>query len=296
MTAHNSFLTSVVKRFPDFMRLTRLDRPIGTWLLMWPTMSALWLASHGLPPLHLLIIFILGVYCMRAAGCVINDFADRKLDGHVKRTRDRPLATGKISSTEALVLFAMLVLVAFVLVCLTNTATLLLSFIAVALAACYPFMKRYTNLPQVVLGAAYSWGIPMAFMATQHSIPAAAWWLFFANVLWTLMYDTEYAMVDRDDDVKVGIKSTAILFGQMDIAVLALLQLLVVLCWMALGISFSLGGLYWLGLLGVIILFIHQQFLVHERERENCFRAFLNNHWVGVVLFGGIVLSLWPNG
>ncbi|WP_025733329.1 4-hydroxybenzoate octaprenyltransferase [Carnimonas nigrificans] len=294
MTANSALWQRICHRIPDFLRLMRLDRPIGTWLLMWPTMSALWLASGGLPPLSLLLIFIAGVYCMRAAGCVINDFADRKLDGHVKRTKSRPLATGRIASWEALLLFAGLIFVAFVLVCFTNAATVLLSFVAVALAACYPFMKRYTHLPQVVLGAAYSWGIPMAFMAVNQTIPSAAWWLFIANVVWTLMYDTEYAMVDRDDDLNVGIKSTAILFGRMDLTILALLKVIVLVLLTGLGVHFMLGFFFWLALLGILALFVYQQFLVRQRARDDCFKAFLNNHWVGVLLFSGVVLSLWP--
>ncbi|MGJ8517817.1 4-hydroxybenzoate octaprenyltransferase [Carnimonas bestiolae] len=294
MTANSAPWQRICHRLPDFIRLMRLDRPIGTWLLMWPTMSALWLASDGLPPLSLLLIFIAGVYCMRAAGCVINDFADRKLDGHVKRTKERPLATGRIASWEALLLFLGLVVVAFVLVCFTNASTVLLSFVAVALAACYPFMKRYTHLPQVVLGAAYSWGIPMAFMAVNQTIPTAAWWLFIANVVWTLMYDTEYAMVDRDDDLNVGIKSTAILFGRMDLAVLALLKVIVLVLLAGLGVHFMLGAFFWLALLGILALFVYQQYLTRQRERDDCFKAFLNNHWVGVLLFSGVVLALWP--
>lgn len=282
------------QRLPDFVRLMRLERPIGTWLLMWPTLAALWLASRGTPPRALLVIFILGVYVMRAAGCVINDYADRHIDGRVTRTRHRPLATGRISEREALVLFGLLMASAFVLVCFTNLFTVVLSLGGAALATLYPFMKRYTHLPQVVLGAAFGWSIPMAFAATQASVPAWAWWLFFANVVWSVIYDTQYAMVDRDDDLNIGVKSTAILFGKADILMLTLLQGLMLLLLAGLGINARLGGFYWAGLAGVAGTFCYQQWLLRDRSREGCFKAFLNNHWTGVMLFGGIALAVWP--
>lgn len=294
MSAFTALQTGPLRRLPDFARLMRLDRPIGTWLLMWPTLCALWLAADGMPSRHILVIFVLGVYLMRAAGCIINDYADRNFDGHVKRTKERPLATGRISPREALTLFAILLVAAFVLVCFTNPFTVMLSFGAAALAALYPFMKRYTHLPQLVLGAAFSWSIPMAFAAVTGSVPAAAWWLFFANLVWTLMYDTQYAMVDRDDDLKIGVKSTAILFGSLDLAILAILQALVLLLLIGLGLSFSLDGYFWIMLLGIAALFVHQQWLTRHRSREGCFQAFLNNHWVGVVMFAGISLATWP--
>lgn len=281
-------------RLPDFLRLTRLDKPIGTWLLMWPTLWALWLAADGLPNRATLIIFLLGVYLMRAAGCVVNDYADRHLDGHVKRTRERPLATGRISEKEAKTLFAGLVLLAFVLVCFTNLATVLLSFVGVALAAIYPFMKRYTHLPQVVLGLAFSWAIPMAFMAVSREVPLEAWLLLVANVAWTVAYDTQYAMVDRDDDIKIGIKSTARLFGQWDKAIIGLLQLLTLILLAWIGGRLALGGFFWLGLAAMAATFVHQQWLIRERDRDACFRAFLNNFWSGLLLFAGLVLALWP--
>ncbi|MCM2973252.1 MULTISPECIES: 4-hydroxybenzoate octaprenyltransferase [Larsenimonas] len=282
------------QRLPDFLKLMRLDRPIGTWLLMWPTLAALFLASNGQPERSTLIIFILGVYVMRAAGCVINDYADRNFDGHVERTRARPLATGRISAREALILFAALLVLAFVLVCFTNAFTIWLSLGAAALAAIYPFMKRYTHFPQAVLGAAFGWGIPMAFGAVQESVPAIAWWLFFANVAWTLVYDTQYAMVDRNDDLKVGIKSTAVLFGAQDRLIIGLLQLLVLGLLFMLGLAAGLDGFYWLGLVGIAVTFLYQQQLTWTRTREGCFKAFLNNHWSGVLLFAGIALSVWP--
>ncbi|MEC8918437.1 MAG: 4-hydroxybenzoate octaprenyltransferase [Pseudomonadota bacterium] len=281
-------------RLPDFLRLTRLDKPIGTWLLMWPTLWALWLAADGLPDRATLIIFVLGVYLMRAAGCVVNDYADRHLDGHVKRTRERPLATGRISEKEAKILFAGLVALSFVLVCLTNLATVLLSFVGVALAAIYPFMKRYTHLPQVVLGMAFSWSIPMAFMAVSREVPLEAWLLLVANVAWTVAYDTQYAMVDRDDDIKIGIKSTARLFGRWDKRIIGLLQLLTLALLAWVGTRTQLGGFFWLGLAAMAGTFVYQQWLIRERERDACFHAFLNNFWSGLLLFAGLVLALWP--
>ncbi len=281
-------------RIPDFLRLTRLDKPIGTWLLMWPTLWALWLAADGLPDRANLIIFVLGVYLMRAAGCVVNDYADRKIDGHVKRTKERPLATGRIREREAKILFAVLVAAAFVLVCFTNLPTVLLSFVGVALAALYPFMKRYTHLPQVVLGLAFSWSIPMAFMAVSRSVPLEAWLLLLANLAWTVAYDTQYAMVDRDDDIKIGVKSTARLFGRADKLIIGLLQLatLALLAWI--GARLALVGFFWLGLAAMAATFVYQQWLIRERERGPCFQAFLNNFWSGLLLFAGVVLSLWP--
>ncbi|EPC00763.1 4-hydroxybenzoate polyprenyltransferase [Litchfieldella anticariensis FP35 = DSM 16096] len=281
-------------RLPDFLHLMRLDRPIGTWLLMWPTLWALWVAAEGLPNRNLLLIFIAGVYLMRAAGCVVNDYADRHLDGHVKRTKERPLATGRISEREAKVLFGMLVASAFVLVCFTNLFTVMLSVGGVILAFIYPFMKRYTHLPQVFLGAAFSWAIPMAFGAVRQELPLEAWLLFAANVAWTVAYDTQYAMVDRDDDVKIGIKSTAVLFGRTDKLMIGILQLttLVLLGWV--GERLTLGGFFWVGLAAMAAIFVYQQWLIHDRSRDRCFQAFLNNHWAGLVVFAGLALTLWP--
>ncbi|KPQ30762.1 MULTISPECIES: 4-hydroxybenzoate octaprenyltransferase [unclassified Halomonas] len=281
-------------RLMDFIRLMRLDRPIGTWLLMWPTLWALWMAAEGVPGRDVLLIFIAGVYVMRAAGCVVNDYADRHVDGYVKRTQHRPLATGRISETEAQLLFIGLVAAAFMLVLLTNWFTVLLSVGGVLLAFIYPFMKRYTHFPQVVLGAAFSWAIPMAFGAVLGDVPVEAWLLFFANLLWTVAYDTQYAMVDRDDDIKIGIKSTAVLLGNADRLVIGLLQLatLALLAWV--GARVGLGGFFWLGLAGMAATFIHQQRLIRQRERDPCFQAFLNNHWSGLLVFAGIALSWWP--
>lgn len=281
-------------RVADFLQLMRLNRPIGTWLLMWPTLWALWVAAEGVPGRNVLLIFVAGVYVMRAAGCVVNDYADRHFDGHVKRTKNRPLATGRISETEAQLLFIALVAAAFILVLLTNWFTVLLSLGGVLLATIYPFMKRYTHFPQVVLGAAFSWAIPMAFGAVLGYVPLEAWLLFCANVCWTVAYDTQYAMVDRDDDLKIGIKSTAVLFGNADRLIIGLLQLatLGLLAWV--GWRVGLGGFFWLGLAAMAATFLHQQCLIRHQERDACFQAFLNNHWSGLLIFAGIALSWWP--
>ncbi len=281
-------------RVPDFLHLMRLDRPIGTWLLMWPTLWALWVAAEGIPGRNVLLIFIAGVYLMRAAGCVVNDYADRHFDGHVKRTKNRPLATGRISEGEARVLFLVLVVAAFVLVLFTNLFTVMLSLVGVVLAFIYPFMKRYTHLPQLFLGAAFSWAIPMAFGAVLGHVPVEAWLLFCANVAWTVAYDTEYAMVDRDDDLRIGIKSTAVLFGRADRLMIGLLQgaTLALLAWA--GLRLGLGAFFWLGLAVMGATFVHQQTLIRTRDRDRCFQAFLNNHWSGLLVFAGIALSLWP--
>ncbi len=278
------------ERLPHYLRLMRIDRPIGTLLLLWPTLCALWLAAGGLPRWDLLFIFSLGVLLMRSAGCVINDYADRDFDGRVARTALRPLATGAVSKREALILFAVLCALAFVLVLFTNRLTILLSLVAVALAGLYPFAKRYTQLPQLVLGTAFGWGIPMAFAAQADNIPRGAWLLFIANLLWTVVYDTFYAMVDRDDDIKIGIKSTAILFGDDDRLICGFLQICVLFTLVLTGIQFHLGYWYNIALLGISGLFIYQQILIRERQRDACFRAFLNNNWVGAILFGGVAL------
>jgi 4-hydroxybenzoate polyprenyltransferase len=275
----------------SYKQLMRTDKPIGTLLLLWPTYWALWLANDGLPSWDLLIIFSLGVFVMRSAGCVINDFADRKIDGAVKRTSGRPLAVGKVSAGEALSLFTLLIVIAFLLVLALNWQTIALSFGALALASCYPFMKRYTHLPQVVLGAAFSWAIPMAFMASQQHVPAIAWWLFAANLIWTVAYDTMYAMVDRDDDLKLGVKSTAVLFGEQDRLIIALLNMTFVII-MALIFSSKNVNLYaFIGLALASCFLVYQQKLIQLRGREECFKAFLNNHYVGLLIFLGLALS-----
>ncbi|WP_226644386.1 4-hydroxybenzoate octaprenyltransferase [Microbulbifer variabilis] len=278
-----------------YWQLARMDRPIGSLLLLWPTWAALWLAAGGWPGLHLFAVFTLGVILMRAAGCAVNDFADREIDGHVKRTATRPLATGSITPKAALGLFAGLSFAAFLLVLTTNRLTILLSLPALALAFCYPFAKRHTHLPQVVLGAAFSMGIPMAFAAVTGEVPPQAWLLYTANLLWTLCYDTFYAMVDRDDDLKIGVKSTAILFGDMDRAMTAALQFLVLLALLLMGQRFALGAIYYVAMAVVAALFSYQQWLIRDRDRNACFKAFLHNNWVGMAIFAGIFLHFLFN-
>ncbi|MBX9754836.1 MAG: 4-hydroxybenzoate octaprenyltransferase [Pseudomonadaceae bacterium] len=273
----------------DFIQLMRLDKPIGIYLLLWPTLWALWIAAKGAPSVANVLIFVFGVILMRSAGCVINDYADRNFDGHVKRTEARPLASGKVQPREALVLFGGLLAISFALVLCTNSSTIWLSFGAVALAACYPFMKRYTYYPQVVLGAAFSWGIPMAFTAQTGELPATLWLLYLANLLWTVAYDTYYAMVDRDDDLKVGVKSTAILFGDADRLIIGGLQGLALLCLLLAGARFELGAYYYLGLTVAAGCFAWQFWSTRDREPQACFAAFLHNHWAGLAIFLGIV-------
>ena len=280
-------------RLMDYALLLRLNRPIGSLLLLWPTYWALWLAADGVPTIGNLVVFTLGVFLMRAAGCAINDFADRKVDRHVKRTSDRPLTTGRIQPWEAVALFAGLCLVAFLMVVFfTNSLTLYLSFGGVVLAFIYPFMKRYTHLPQLFLGAAFSWAIPMAWAAEAGEVTRMAWLLFTANVLWTVAYDTFYAMVDRDDDLKIGVKSTAILFGEGDKAVIAVLQSMVVLILLLVGSQAELGSFYYLGVIVMACLFVFQQHLARFRERDGCFKAFLNNNWAGFAVFLGLLIDL----
>ncbi len=269
----------------------RADRPIGTLLLLWPTWWALWLAADGLPPLWILFVFSAGVWLTRSAGCVINDYADRWLDPHVKRTRDRPLATGAISGRAALMLFAGLMLAAFALVLTLNGLTIGLSFIGVFLAASYPYLKRYTHLPQVYLGMAFGWGIPMAFAAIQGEIPPLGWVLYAANILWSTAYDTWYAMVDRDDDLKVGSHSTAILFGDLDLVIQGILYALFFAAMALVGQRAGLGWAYWASIGVAMALVIYEFWICRDREREPCFKAFLHNNWVGAVLFAGIVAS-----
>ncbi len=274
-----------------YARLMRLDKPIGIYLLLWPTLWALWIAGDGKPDLLVLGVFVLGVVLMRSAGCVINDYADRNIDPHVARTCKRPIASGEVTPREALILFGVLCALAFALVLLMNPLTIYLSFVAVALAALYPFMKRYTNLPQVVLGAAFGWAVPMAFAAQTGEVPRVAWLLFVATVLWTTAYDTMYGMVDREDDLKIGVKSTAILFGESDRVVIAVLQLLALGALALVGQAASLDGYYYFGLALAAGLVLYQQYLIREREPAACFRAFLNNHWFGAAVFSGIVLA-----
>ncbi|MFY9997774.1 MAG: 4-hydroxybenzoate octaprenyltransferase [Leclercia sp.] len=276
-----------------YHRLMRTDKPIGALLLLWPTLWALWVASPGVPPLWILAVFVAGVWLMRAAGCVVNDYADRKFDGHVKRTANRPLPSGAVTEKEARTLFVVLVLLSFLLVLTLNTMTILLSVAALALAWVYPFMKRYTHLPQVVLGAAFGWSIPMAFAAVSESVPLSCWLMFLANILWAVAYDTQYAMVDRDDDLKIGIKSTAILFGRHDKLIIGILQVAVLALMVAIGYLNGLNGAFYAAVAAAGVLFIYQQKLIANRERDACFKAFHNNNYVGLVLFLGLALSYW---
>ncbi|QXC57598.1 4-hydroxybenzoate octaprenyltransferase [Vibrio mimicus] len=275
-----------------YWQLMRMDRPIGSLLLLWPTLWALLLAAQGLPDVRVLVVFVLGVFLMRSAGCVINDFADRHVDGHVKRTSQRPLPAGLVSAKEALLLFVVLAVTAFLLVLTMNTLTIQLSFVGILLAFIYPFMKRFTHLPQLVLGLAFSWSIPMAWSAQADALPLQVWVLFLINALWTVAYDTQYAMVDRDDDVKIGIKSTAILFGRWDKRIIGLLQLATLGLLVALGQGLELSASYYWSLLVAAGLFAYQQHLIRYRERMPCFQAFLNNNYVGMAITAGILLSV----
>jgi 4-hydroxybenzoate polyprenyltransferase len=276
----------------DYLVLTRMDRPIGAQLLLWPTWWALWLASNDFPSMKLLAIFTLGVFSMRAAGCAINDFADRKLDPQVERTAGRPIAAGRVTPREALIVFASLLVFSFILVLFTNRLTIYMSFAGAALAAVYPFTKRYTHLPQVVLGAAFGWSIPMAFTAVTGGVPPVGWLLFIANIIWSVVYDTQYAMVDRDEDIKAGAKSTAILFGDADLPILGILMATFLLAMLFVGQRATLGWPYWLSLLAAAGLFGWQLWRIRSHDRAACLWAFRNNNWLGMALWIGIVLAL----
>ncbi len=281
----------MTERLKDYARLMRLHRPIGILLLLWPTLWALWIAAQGRPGLHVFAVFVLGVVLMRSAGCVINDYADRDFDPHVERTRDRPIAAGRVTPREALALFAALCLIAFALVLTLNRFTILLSVAGAFLAATYPFVKRFTHLPQFYLGAAFGWGIPMAFAAATGAVPPAGWVLFAANVCWAVAYDTAYAMVDRDDDLKVGVKSTAILFGRYDRLMIFLFHVLTLALLAWTGALAGLGLRYHAGLVAAFGFALYQQRLMRGRTRDGCFRAFLNNNWFGAAVFAGLMMS-----
>ncbi|MCH2055372.1 MAG: 4-hydroxybenzoate octaprenyltransferase [Thalassotalea sp.] len=286
-------MTATTLEWQAIKQITRLDKPIGTYLLLWPTYWALWVAADGYPNLMLLFIFSMGVVVMRSAGCVINDFADRKVDGQVKRTQHRPLVSGAITEQQAIMLFGALIGSALALVVNLSWLTIQYSIVALLLASVYPFMKRYTHLPQVVLGAAFSWGMIMGFAEIQGRVPTIAWLLFAANLLWTVAYDTMYAMVDRDDDLKIGVKSTAILFGKHDIRIIRFLQVMVLAILFTVGDMLAFGWPYQLCLVIAAALFTYQQILIKDRNREKCFHAFLNNHYVGLVVFLGIFIEYW---
>ena len=275
-----------------WLRLMRFDRPIGIALLLWPTWWGLWFAAGGVPSLENLVIFTLGVIVMRAAGCVINDYADRKLDPHVARTVDRPIAAGEIMPRQALVVFFGLLLVAFALVLLTNRLTVLMAFFGALLAAIYPFFKRFTHFPQLVLGASFSWAIPMTFAAETGQVPELAWWLFAANFVWTVIFDTEYAMADREDDLKVGVKSTAIAFGRADVPILGALMGIMTAILLLIGLRFLPEPAWFTAVALVFIHFQFQLWRVRDRDPPECFKTFLSNHWVGMFIFAGAAISL----
>lgn len=296
MTANHNFLQqpAIVElwaKIKPFWQLMRLDKPVGIYLLLWPTLWALWIAAEGIPDFSILVIFILGVIFMRSAGCVINDYADRHVDGHVSRTVARPLITGSVTSKQALILFAVLLVSSFVLVLFTNILTIQLSFAGAALAAIYPFMKRHTHLPQVFLGAAFSWAIPMAFAAQADALPKFIWLIYIANLSWTVAYDTMYAMVDRDDDLKIGVKSTAILFADADKVMIGILQIIAIFCLFLLGSELALNAFYYAGLVVASGLMVYQQWLIRSRDKAGCFAGFINSHWVGVAVLTGLVLA-----
>ena len=281
---------SLWSRFREYALLMRLHRPIGILLLLWPTLWALWIAGLGQPDRLVFTVFVLGVVLMRSAGCVMNDYADREFDPHVERTRDRPIAAGRVSPKEALALFVVLCLIAFALVLTMNRLTIMLSFAGAFLAATYPFMKRFTSLPQFYLGAAFGWSIPMAFAAQTGAVPPIAWMLFAANIFWSVAYDTAYAMVDREDDLKVGVKSTAILFGAQDRLMVGLSHVVTLGLLAFTGFIAGLGMLYYAGLAVAAGFATYQQYLMRDRTRDGCFRAFLNNNWFGAAVFAGLML------
>ncbi|USD32398.1 MULTISPECIES: 4-hydroxybenzoate octaprenyltransferase [unclassified Vibrio] len=276
-----------------YWQLMRMDKPIGTLLLLWPTMWSLVIAAQGVPDPIVLVVFALGVLFMRSAGCVINDFADRKVDGHVKRTSARPLPSGRVTPKEALGLFLVLSVASFLLVLTMNALTIQLSLVGLFLAFIYPFMKRYTHLPQLFLGLAFSWSIPMAWAAQANELPTMVWFIFAINALWTIAYDTQYAMVDRDDDLKIGVKSTAILFGRYDKMIIGALQLVTMAMLITLGNWYQLGASYYWSLLVAGALFVFQQHLIRHRQRDLCFQAFLNNNYVGMVITIGLLTAFW---
>ena len=271
------------------LQVMRVDKPIGTYLLLAPALWGLIIASNGLPSLFLLTTFVVGSVVMRSAGCTTNDLADRKLDGFVERTRSRPLVTGEVSVSEAMCLLAALLALALWLVMQTNWLTVQLSIVGAVLTIIYPFMKRFTHLPQVVLGAAFSWSIPIKFAATAKNLPSGLWWLFIANLLWVVVYDTQYAMVDREDDLQVGIKSTAILFGDLDTRVILVLQVLCLLSFVATGLSFGLGAIYFISIALVGALFLRHRKLINNRSRETCFQAFNESKWIGLIVAVGLL-------
>jgi 4-hydroxybenzoate polyprenyltransferase len=282
---------ALLQHYSRYWRLMRLHRPIGIWLLLWPTLWALWIASAGRPDPQVFLILVLGTIVVRSAGCVINDFVDRKIDPHVARTADRPLATGEVAPVEALLLFAALMLIALGLVMTLNTLTITFAVAGAVITVIYPFTKRFLSTPQFVLGVAFSWGVPMAFAATVGDVPRVGWLLFLATVIWVVVYDTQYAMTDRPDDVRIGVRSTAILFGELDRAFIAGLQVLLLASLVLVGRSAALGPWYYGGLAAAALFCVYQLYLIKERDIVQSFRAFLNNAWFGAAVFAGVLLD-----
>ena len=278
-------------KFKQYLLLIRLNRPIGIFLLLWPTLWGLWIASEGFPNTKILVVFLLGIFLMRSAGCILNDIIDKDFDKFVSRTQNRPLASDKLSSIEAFIVAISLIFIAFLLVLTTNTLTVQLSFIAIILAGTYPFLKRHTYLPQFFLGLTFGWSIPMAFAATTNSIPKIAWLLLIANILWAVVYDTIYAMIDREDDLKIGIKSTAILFDDADRFIIGLIQSLVLIALIVIGQQASLNTIYYFSLIIGGCLFLYQLYLIRNRDPKKCMQAFLNNNWFGLVVFIGLYIN-----
>ena len=284
-------MQAIKERGLQYALLMRFDRPIGIYLLLWPTLWALWIAGQGYPRLDVTFIFLMGVILMRASGCIINDYADRDIDLHVSRTKNRPMAMGRVSSKEAITLFVVVCLLAFILVLFTNWLTVLLSVAGLALAVLYPFTKRYTYMPQAFLGLAFGWSVPMAFAAQTGAVPNEAWLILTATVLWATSYDTMYAMADREDDARIGVKSTAILFGEADRVIVAMIQSLFLLTMIIVGEKLKMQFYYYIGL-GVSTLFIaYQHYLLKDRDPAKCIRAFANNSWLGATIFAGIVME-----
>ena len=287
----NFFSHLDIDKISAYTQLMRFDRPIGILLLLWPTLWALWIAAEGFPDVKNFLVFCAGVVIMRAAGCVINDYADRDFDGHVKRTQTRPIPAGLVTPSEALVLFSLLLLLAFLLVLTLNQKTLYLAFVGAALTLLYPFAKRFTWFPQVMLGITFGWSIPMAFAAENRPLSELTWLIYFTNLIWIIVYDTIYAMVDRKDDIKVGIRSTAILFGDADKLLIGVMQVMVVIGLTIIGLQLEFGWVYFSALMFAITLFAGQQMLIRKRDPDDCFRAFLNNNYVGLAIFIGILIE-----
>lgn len=288
--ALRAWLPVAGRRAWAYLRLMRLHRPIGSFLLLWPTLWALWLASDGHPTPKWFAIFVIGVFVMRSAGCIMNDFADRNFDPHVQRTRERPLATREVRMSEAMILFVVLCAMGVVLVLLLNRLTQELAIIGAVLVLTYPFMKRYTYLPQPYLGMAFGWGVPMAYAAVTDRVPTVAWLIFIANVIWSTVYDTMYAMVDRGDDIKIGVKSTAILFGELDRLIVGILQALLLADLALVGYHTGMSTVYYVGLGFALLFAVYQQVLIRRRNPQRCFQAFMNNNWFGAAVFAGILL------